>query len=332
MAKQAPTTNPNATLDLTIGILTYQRPDSLVATLDSLVAAGALTGSDHGDGGSPSGYAVDEVLVIDNDQEPTAADAVAEWVRANGLAGLVRHVHEPSPGLAAARNRALDEATTPVLVFIDDDEQAEPGWPGGLVSVMQRTGAAMVGGPVHTRFDHEPPSWVTEGGHFERVDPAHEARTDWLRSGNLAIDLTQTRPAGLRFDQRFAFSGGEDVAFTKAAVGRGLELRWSTEGSVTEVVGPERTTPQWVRNRARHTTAAYVRAHPAEERTVRWRASMAARAAYRLARGGATVVVGAMTLHYGRVLTGVTQLHRGYGFLEGLMGRPGDAYGSGHGK
>lgn len=327
MAKQASTARFEITLELTIGILTYQRPDSLDRTLESLVTSGALDPADQLEQSACSTpYTVLEVLVVDNDRTPSAAAAVAAWAERHGLGPLIRHVHEPEPGLAAARNRALNEARAPILVFIDDDEVAEPGWPGGLVTVMARTGAAMVGGPVRTRFEHEPPDWVVDGGHFERPEAAHGTRAAWLRSGNLAIDLTQTEAAGLRFDQRFAFSGGEDVAFSRAAAELGLDLRWSAQGAVTEIVGPDRTTVRWVTRRARTTTAAYVRAQPASVRSRRWRLSMLARAGLRLGQGGATVALGAVTVHYGRVIAGMAQLHRGLGFLQGLLGRQGDNY------
>lgn len=328
MALHTPTSEPEALHAVTIGILTYKRPLLAQKTLNSLREVGVL---DHPAASAATAHAVTEVVVVDNDPEASATDVVSAWAQEHDLEAVVRHVHEPEPGLAAARNRALDEASGDVLVFIDDDETAEPGWPFGLLAVLETTGAALVGAPVLTAFGHEPPPWVVAGGFFDRHDPPHGERVPWLRSGNLAVDLAQIRAGGVRFDPAFAFTGGEDVAFSRAAVAAGLELRWSAQGAVTEHVGPERTTVRWLATRARRATASYVRANLAQEDGVGPKASFAARGVIRLVQGVTTVLVGGVTLNYARVVKGVTLLHTGFGFLEGLSGRRAASYGAGMG-
>jgi len=66
-----------------------------------------------------------EILVVDNAPEGDGCEALA-----GRLAGAVRlrRVVEPRPGLSFARNRAIDEAASDLLAFIDDDEVADPNW------------------------------------------------------------------------------------------------------------------------------------------------------------------------------------------------------------
>ncbi|WP_425454326.1 glycosyltransferase family 2 protein [Luteococcus japonicus] len=53
----------------------------------------------------------------------------------------VRYVNETAPGLAAVRNRALDEAgNANLLAFIDDDETPAAGWLQHLVRTWRATG------------------------------------------------------------------------------------------------------------------------------------------------------------------------------------------------
>lgn len=59
-----------------------------------------------------------EVIVVDN--RPTGAAPV-------DLSG-VRVVREPRPGPSAARNRGLEEATSEIVAFTDDDVEVDPGW------------------------------------------------------------------------------------------------------------------------------------------------------------------------------------------------------------
>jgi GT2 family glycosyltransferase len=333
------TERPAATrpFTVTIGIPTYHRPESLLETLDSLRPL--ATGHDHHESGAsgaapdeigvipptPSRWQIDEVLVIDNDDHPTALLAVDGAV-ASGYPLPVRHVHETTPGLAAARNRALDEARSRILVFIDDDEVAEPGWPGGLIEVLAATGAGLVGGPVRTRFVREPPSWVTAGGFFDRAEPADGSAQTWLRSGNLAIDLEAVDRIGLRFDAAFGLTGGEDVAFSRSARQAGLELRWSATAAVEEKVGPERTTLRWITRRERASTTNWVRVERALDPSARRAALIMARGGVRLVQGAATAAAGSVTLDYGRRARGLVMVARGVGALRGLAARAPETY------
>ncbi len=64
----------------------------------------------------------DELIVVDNAPDDNAtADAVAAFPG-------VRHILEPRPGLSRARNRGLEAARHPFVVFTDDDIEPEPTW------------------------------------------------------------------------------------------------------------------------------------------------------------------------------------------------------------
>jgi len=243
---QKPPPNASLTTDrakpqrlVSIGILTYKRPDGLQRCLQSVQVR--LRQS------LPDPWSLNEILVIDNDPEGSARAVVPADPATTGddtsRPCPIRYVPEPAPGIAAARNRALAEADGDVLVFIDDDEVAEQGWPHELLKLMDDSGAAMVGGPVRSHFDVSPPAWILEGGFFDRDDPPHGSRQSWLRSGNLAIDLHQIRAAGIRFDRRFP--QGEDSAFSRLAQARGLDLRWSARGAITEFVRSDRFEVGW---------------------------------------------------------------------------------------
>ena len=98
-----------------VAVLTYRRPGDLADLLPLLAAQRR----------SVAGRKV-ELLVVDNDPEGGAAGQVAA---AAATWGGLAYAHEPRPGIAAARNRALDEAAEhDVLVFLDDDERPSPGW------------------------------------------------------------------------------------------------------------------------------------------------------------------------------------------------------------
>jgi glycosyltransferase involved in cell wall biosynthesis len=96
-------------LRASVVVVTKNRPDLLAGLLASLVA---------------QSLAPDEVVVVDNDST-LSYEAVFEQYRS--LLSL-RTVVERVPGIPAARNRGIAEATGDVILFTDDDCRAEPGW------------------------------------------------------------------------------------------------------------------------------------------------------------------------------------------------------------
>ena len=124
---------------VTIGVLTYRRTDDLAALLPALVDQARQCRL-------PA-----TVIVVDNDPDASASGLVATLD-----SHLVRYVHEPQPGIAAARNRALDEAETDLLVFIDDDERPVPRWLDLMIETWQFHRPAAVVGPVVSEFSEQP--------------------------------------------------------------------------------------------------------------------------------------------------------------------------------
>ena len=119
-----------ARLDLTVAVCTRARTELLARCLDSVLA---LRAPDRP-------FAV---LVVDNNPPD---DATRELVA--GLDG-VDYAREPLAGLDFARNRALAEATTDLVAFLDDDVEVDRGWLDGLAeTIAENPDAGMVTGLV----------------------------------------------------------------------------------------------------------------------------------------------------------------------------------------
>lgn len=82
-----------------------------------------------------------EVIVVEN-----AVQATLDRARLRQLG--VRHVHEPRPGLDAARNRGAREAAGAVVAYVDDDCELDPGWLTGLRCGFADPDTALVTGRV----------------------------------------------------------------------------------------------------------------------------------------------------------------------------------------
>jgi GT2 family glycosyltransferase len=96
----------------TVAICTHERPDDLANALRAVAALRP----------APA-----DVLIVDNAPATSRTAAVA------GSFPRYRYVREDRRGLDVARNRALAEATTPIVAFTDDDAAPEPAWLGHLL-------------------------------------------------------------------------------------------------------------------------------------------------------------------------------------------------------
>lgn len=258
---------PDAIRRLDVAVCSFRRPELLVALLPRLLEQAASVTT-----------ARCRVSVVDNDPEGSGLTAI----EAAGLVSDDVHVVvEPTAGLASARNRALAEAEgASMLVFIDDDEIPEDGWLSALVATHDATGAAAVSGPVLSVLEPGTDPVVAASPLFSRPRRATGTRRPSAATNNLLLDMDVVREAGLRFDPRFSFTGGEDTFFTRSLVAAGGTIVWCDEAVVCESVPADRATPTWVRTRAQRNgeTWAYVRvldAHGARRSLVR--AGLAAR-------------------------------------------------------
>lgn len=256
-----------------ITLATYRRPDGLASILPEL----------HYQAASVAERAQVEVIVIDNDPDGGARDLVAQHPD-------VRYVHEPTPGIAAARNAGLDAAgEADAVVFIDDDELPDEGWLATLVGAWLEWGCEGVWGPVEYVYENMPSQWVATSGMFARL--THETGADMTEAAtnNLLLSLPFLRRHGLRFDTAFGLTGGSDLRITRALIAAGGRIRWCDEAVVSEVVPDSRATPEWVLTRTARSTNVSLRTDldiaPTASARARIALDAAARGAYRMARG-----------------------------------------------
>jgi succinoglycan biosynthesis protein ExoM len=297
-------------MTVTIGVLTFRRPAELAALLPMLLDQAAET------------TAADrrvEVLVVDNDPAGSARAVVAGCG-----AGAVRYVVEPAPGIAAARNRALDEARAATfLVFVDDDERPHPGWLRHLLDTQERTGASAVAGAVVSAFDGPLDPWVRDGGFFTRRRLLTGTRVEVAATNNLLLDLAAVRAAGVRFDPAFGLSGGSDTLFTRR-LGESGRLVWCDEAVVTDLVPTARMSRSWVLRRAFRSGNSASRVDLVVARTPTARACARLHAPFRgllrLTAGLAPSASGTLlrsTVHQAR---GLRMASRGAGMIAGSLG------------
>jgi len=101
-----------------------------------------------------------EMIVVDNN----SADDTEKVVKELALSSSVRieYVFEKNQGLSHARNAGIRKAKGEIIVFTDDDIEAERSWLCELISAFDSPDVACAGGPIRPVWSGERPTWLTD--------------------------------------------------------------------------------------------------------------------------------------------------------------------------
>lgn len=204
-----------------LGICTFRRPKMLEACLASVLRMDV-----------PEGVSL-SVAVVDNE----CADATRHVVEAAGA--VFTYLPAPQRGISFARNVLLDhaEAVEPEwIAFIDDDQVVPTDWLARMIESQQRHDSDVIRSAVrYARPDGEvvvPPY------------PKWKVYKDLPSIGTGGVmfrsQLSRKDGMGLRFDPRFAFSGGEDRFFFLNAHLKGASSIRTPIAIVDEIVVTDR--------------------------------------------------------------------------------------------
>lgn len=298
-----------------LAVLTYRRPADISAAVPRLVEQAATV--------SPEAWETD-VLVIDNSPDGDARELVERLASENPQVP-VRYAHQPTPGIAAARNLALEEsADIDLLVYFDDDERPANGWLEALLGTYVIERCAAVVGPVISEFSHDPEPWILEGGFFNRRRLPTGTLVTVAATNNLLLDLHVIRRIGLTFDLSFGLSGGSDTLFTRALHLAGGRMVWCDEAVVYDAVPSERITRKWVTRRALRSgtswsaTSLRLAANPLQR--LQWQLGDVGVGLTRVIAGIFRLATGVMLRKEGLRAQGVRNLARGAGLTSGAFG------------
>lgn len=150
------------------------------------------------------------VIVVDNDAHGGARAVLEEHRKEHSLA--LNYFIEADRGLANVRNRMLEEASRSAadyLAFIDDDEQACPGWLEEHLSVLEENNADVCCGPVRP---------VGANLEVKGKKPLPSGSTPrHVSTNNVVFKNKLVNSQALRFDTYYNFIGGTIVVLLTAS-------------------------------------------------------------------------------------------------------------------
>ncbi len=223
---------------VTVMIPTRGRPQSLARAARSVFAQTCL----------PEGGV--ELLVVDNDAG-RGAEATVDALRAEAPFP-VRYLCEPVPGVATTRNRGVANITAEFIAFLDDDEEAPPGWLAALLQAQARFDADAVFGPVRTSLpDHVRRHRPYFERFFAREGPKETQLLDhYYGCGDSLIRRAALPHPTAPFDMKHNEFGGEDDRLFQAMQARGARFAWAADAWVWEHPDPRRLRLRYALHRA----------------------------------------------------------------------------------
>jgi len=216
------------TCTYTVALCTHNHADRLERTLADLVA---LTNPKE-----PW-----ELLVIDNGCSDSTPELLAQHVWPSGW--TVRVVREEKLGLSNARNRAISEGGGKYVIFMDDDETADPDWLCAYERLIIDKQPDAFGGRIRALFEDVRPPWLTDEllgflGELNRaaeIIPLTDPHT-FFHGGNFGIRKTVCDRIGgfnTMLGRKGADNtGGEEVDFYRRLLAAGMNVWWTPEAVI----------------------------------------------------------------------------------------------------
>lgn len=101
-----------------------------------------------------------EILVVDNDPMSSAKPIFDSYASTSRF--TARYIHEQTPGLSHARNRAVSESLGAIIAFLDDDVLLPRRWLTEMLCTFEHTDADCVGGRVLVKWEGRPEDVVKD--------------------------------------------------------------------------------------------------------------------------------------------------------------------------
>lgn len=170
---------------ITVAIPTYNREQVLINTIHHVLA---------------QGRPADEILVIDQTPEHDASVSrqLSQW----NADGSIRWLKQEEANLSAARNRALLEATSDIVIFLDDDVILSQNFIRSHEESFADEKTKIVAGQIVAA---DKPVHTGDIDDFELGFPLSHNRSAWIKNmggGNFSVIRELALEVG-GFDQRF---------------------------------------------------------------------------------------------------------------------------------
>jgi len=134
-------------MKVSVIVCTYNRHGLLSASLASLIA---------------QSFPKDmyEIVVVDNNSTYSTREVVEKLKVSSPI--QIKYIFEKRQGLSFARNTGIEHALGEIIVFTDDDIEADKLWLKEMVTVFDKSDVVCAGGPIKPIWPFVKPEWLLE--------------------------------------------------------------------------------------------------------------------------------------------------------------------------
>jgi glycosyltransferase involved in cell wall biosynthesis len=197
-----------------------------------------------------------ELLVVNNNCTDATDDVIASFAERLPI----RRLWQPVPGVANARQMAVDEAAGEYILWTDDDVLVPPTWMVEYLRAFERwPDAAIFGGPIRPWFPTEAPRWLDDAwplvaNAYASIDYSEEP----VPLGGVRVPFTANAAMRTSVHRDFPFDaalgvrpggrmGGEETDVVRRALAAGHTGWWVPTAHVRHYIPLERQTLKYVR-------------------------------------------------------------------------------------
>ncbi len=227
-------------------ICTYNRSVLLKESLRSVQAQDFLAGQF-------------EIIVVDNNSTDDTRQVVMEFAASSSVP--TKYIFEPQQGLSDARNAGIHQAEGEIIVFTDDDIEAEKSWLRELILAFDGHDVACAGGPIKPIWGIEKPEWLTERwqsyltiSEFPSVQKSGEFKgPEYPWGANMAFRKEVFTTIGM-FPSELGRTGAcllsnEEIILCRRIEERGKHIRFAPGAVIFHKIPAARLTKQWFYHR-----------------------------------------------------------------------------------
>lgn len=227
-------------------VCTFNRSELLADTIKSLQNLN-YSASDY------------EIVIVDNNSTDSTKDVVAE-LSARG-AVPVKYVLESRQGLSYARNTGIEHSCGEIIVFTDDDIEADRDWLQEMLYAFGSPDVYCAGGPIRPVWLSPRPTWLTDMWvgyltvqEFEYALESGELNELCYPCGaNIAFRKYVFQDLGC-FETRLGRKGNlllsnEESRMCSLIVSAGKKIRLARNAVIYHKIPADRLTRKWFYNR-----------------------------------------------------------------------------------
>lgn len=257
------------------------------------------------------------VNIVDNDEQISASQIVRDLTFKLREQLKISYFSYPIKGLSNVRNELLKRAFSlnpDFIVFVDDDEIVTGEWLNELVKTIIRNNGDMAMGPVVPSKNNKVSNQLSYC--IERPAYADNTKLNFVRTGNLIINVSSLIKRGIWFDERFNFTGGEDSYFGIQMIRKGATIYWANGAIVYETTQEDRANIQWLLRRYYNGANIYTRILILDKQYNKLIKKILVSMVYIFA-GIPTAVLALVPVH--KRYWGLLKLSEGFGSIAGLF-------------